>query len=111
MTRTIKLLRLYTNEAAYFGDRRLFEVVTDRARQGGLAGVTVLQALTGFGRSGLLRSGHALSDDRSVVIEIIDEEPALRRFVDALGDLPDVSLITLETVEVLRSRRNEPRDA
>ena len=111
MTQAIKLLKLYTNEAAYFGDLRVFEVVTDRARQAGLAGVTVLQALTGFGRSGLVRSGHALSGDRTVVIEIIDEEPALRRFVDALGDLPDVSLITLETVEVLRSRRNEPRDA
>lgn len=111
MTQAIKLLKLYTNEAAYFGDLRVFEVVTDRARQAGLAGVTVLQALRGFGRSGLVRSGHALSGDRTVVIEIIDEERALRRFVDALGDLPDVSLITLETVEVLRSRQNEPRDA
>src|SRR3546814_19033485 len=41
MTEAIKLLRIYTDEGAYLGDRRVFEVIASRARDAGLAGVTV----------------------------------------------------------------------
>jgi PII-like signaling protein len=97
-----KLLRIYTDEAAYFGDRKAFEVVAIRAREAGLAGATVLQALLGFGRSPHLHTRHLLDDDQSVVIEIVDAGDKLRRFAASLADLPDLGLITLEAVEVLR---------
>jgi PII-like signaling protein len=98
-----KLLRIFTDEAAYFGDRRVFEVVAIRAREAGLAGATVLKALIGFGHTPHLHTRHLLDDDQSVVIEIVDEETRLRAFAAALSDLPDIGLITLEAVEVLRS--------
>ena len=102
MTEKIKLLRLYADESAYFGDRKVFDVIIARAQQQGLAGATALLALSGFGKSARLRSRHMLDENRSVVVEIIDAEPGLRRFVEILDDLPDVGLITLESVEVLR---------
>lgn len=101
MTEQIKLLRLYTDESAYFGDRKVFDVIIARAQPQGLAGATALLALSGFGKSTRLRSRHMLDENRSVVVEIIDEEAGLRRFVEILDDLPDVGLITLESVEVL----------
>lgn len=97
-----KLLRIFTDEAAYFGDRRVFEVVAIRAREAGLAGATVLQALVGFGHTPHLHARRLLEDDQSVVIEIVDEEQKLRAFASSLADLPDIGLITLEAVEVLR---------
>lgn len=97
-----KLLRIYTDEAAYFGDRKVFEVVAIRAREAGLAGATVLQALIGFGHTPHLHARRLLEDDQSVVIEIVDEEQKLRTFAASLSDLPDIGLITLEAVEVLR---------
>lgn len=102
MANPAKLLRIYTDEAAYFGDRKVFEVVATRARDARLAGATVLQALVGFGRSAHRHSRHILEDDQSVVIEIVDDEASLRAFVATLEDLPDIGLITLEAVEVLR---------
>lgn len=78
MTPPIKLLRIYTDEAAYYGDQRVFEVVATRARDARLAGATVLQTLVGFGRTAHMRTRPVLSDDRSVVIEIVDEEANLR---------------------------------
>ena len=102
MDRVSKLLRIFTDEAAYFGDRRVFEVVAIRAREAGLAGATVLKALIGFGHSPHLHTRHLLEDDQSVVIEIVDEEQKLRAFAATLADLPDLGLITLENVEVLR---------
>jgi len=96
-----ELLRIYTDEAAYFGDRKVFEVVATRARDARLAGATVLQALIGFGRTAHRHARHILEDDQSLVIEIVDDEARLRDFVTGLADLPDIGLITLETVEVL----------
>ena len=103
MNRVSKLLRIFTDEAAYFGDRRVFEVVAIRAREAGLAGATVLKALIGFGHTPHLHTRHLLEDDQSVVIEIVDEEQKLRAFAASLSDLPDIGLVTLEAVEVLRS--------
>ena len=51
MTQTVKLLRIYTDEGAYLGDRRVLEVIASRAREAGMAGATVLDARLGFGRS------------------------------------------------------------
>jgi PII-like signaling protein len=96
-----KLLRIYTDEAAYFGDRKVFEVIATRARDAKLAGATVLTARIGFGRSAHMHTRHVLDDDQSVVVEIVDAEDRLRAFVADLADVPDIGLITLEQVEVL----------
>lgn len=97
----VKLLRIYTDEAAYFGDRKVLEVVASRARDAGLAGATVLEALIGFGRSAHMHRRHILESDRAVVVEIVDGEDALRTFAASLGDVPELGLITLEQVEIL----------
>lgn len=96
-----KLLRIFTDEAAFFGDRRVYEEIALRARNGGMAGATVLQALFGFGRSPHTHRKHLLEDEQSLVIEIVDEEARLRTFASALGDIEGIGLITLEAVEVL----------
>lgn len=105
------LLRIYTDEAAYFGNRKVYEVVVSRARDERLSGVTVLEALLGFGRSAHVHRRHVLENDRAVVIEIVDAEERLRTFADGLDDVPGLGLITLEPVEVLRSEspRHSPQ--
>jgi len=101
MMQNKKLLRIYTDEAAYFGDRKVLEVVASRARDAGMAGVTILEALIGFGRSAHQHRRHVLESDRSVVIEIIDEEESVRGFAAKLSDVQGIGLITLEAIEVL----------
>lgn len=101
MSGTMKLLRIYTDEAAYFGDRKVYEVVASMARDAGLAGVTVLEALIGFGRSAHVHRRHVLESDRAVVIEIIDEDTRLRTFAGTLDDIPEIGLMTFEAIEVI----------
>ena len=101
MTQTTKLLRIYTDEGAYFGDRRVLEVIASRARDADLAGITVLDARLGFGQSAHVHRRHVFENDRAVVIEIIGADQRLRAFVDGLDDIPDIGLITLEKVEVI----------
>lgn len=101
MNEQAKLLRIYTDEASYFGDRKVFEVVATRARDAKVAGVTVLQALVGFGRSAHVHRHHILEDDQSLVIEIVDEDARLRAFVASLADVTGIGLMTLEVVEIV----------
>ena len=107
MTQTVKLLRIYTDEGAYLGDRRVLEVIASRAREAGMAGTTVLEARLGFGRSAHVHRRHVFESDRAVVIEIVDEDARLRAFVETLGDIPDVGLMTLEAVEVLGGKAKQ----
>lgn len=102
MTDTIKRLRIYTDEAAYFGDQKVFEVVALRARAAHVAGTTVFRALFGFGHTSHEHRRHVLDDDQSIVVEILDEESKLRAFVDSLSDLEHLGPVTLEATEVLR---------
>lgn len=96
-----KLLRIYTDEAAYIGDRKVFEYIASMARDRKMAGLTVLEALIGFGGSARVHRRHVLESDRAVVIEIVDYEDALRAFIAGLDDVPDIGLITLEAIEVI----------
>lgn len=101
----MKLLRVFTDEAAFFGDRRVYEEIALRARGDGMAGATVVQALFGFGRSPHTHRKHILEDEQSLVIEIVDEEARLRAFAAALGDIDGIGLITLEAVEIIGGRQ------
>ena len=98
------LLRLYTDENAHVGDRRLVDELVRRARDAGLAGATVLRGRVGLGtRAGPIHQHHSLGvgDNMPMVVEIVDEEAPLRAFVARLGGLRHIGLATLERVEVL----------
>jgi PII-like signaling protein len=91
----------HTDESAYVGDRKVFEYVTALARERGLAGATVLEALMGFGHSAHLHRKHVFESDRALVIEIVDVEDKLRRFAAELTAVSGIGLVTLEAVEIL----------
>lgn len=97
----MKLLRVYTDENAYFGDRKVFELIAERARDARLSGATVIEAMIGIGRSAHTHRRHILENDRSVVIEIVDDDAKLRTFIASLRDLKGIGLMTLEAVEIV----------
>ena len=97
----MKLLRVYTDENAYFGDRKVFELIAERARDARLGGATVIEAMIGIGRSAHTHRRHILENDRSVVIEIVDDDKKLRTFLVGLRDLKGIGLMTLEAVELV----------
>jgi PII-like signaling protein len=101
--RKAALIRIYTDEAARAGRKALFETIVCKARDEGIAGATVLRGPMGFGHSSIIQNAGILnlSANLPLVIEIVDAEDKLRKFVQALESFEDIGLITLETVEVL----------
>jgi PII-like signaling protein len=97
------LLRIYTEERARNDGKPLYQTLLLKAADDGLAGATVLRGPMGFGESRRLHNANILdlSGNLPLVIEIVDDEAKLRTFVASLGEMRDIGLVTLQTVEVL----------
>lgn len=102
------LLRLYTDEAALYGDKRLFEVIMERAKEQSLLGASVFRGRVGYGHAPSHPRGF-LDHNYPLVIEVVDEEQRLRSFVTSLSDLHGLGLATIERVEPLIGGRGVER--
>jgi len=106
-SRKAALLRIYTDESARAGHKSLFEAIVCKARDEGIAGATVLRGPMGFGHTHRIQNASILnlSGNLPLVIEIVEEEERLRAFVESLGAMKDIGLVTMEKVEILHECR------
>jgi PII-like signaling protein len=98
------LLRIFFGEDDKFGSSPLYEAIVLKARELHLAGATVLRGPMGFGKSSRLHTSKILrlSEDLPLVIEIVDREENINRFLPILDQMMTSGLITLEKVQVLQ---------
>jgi PII-like signaling protein len=103
-----KLLRIFLGEADKVGHTALHEVIVREARAAGLAGATVWRGTLGFGRTSRIRTTRILdlSTDLPMIVEIVDLEERIDRFLPTLHDLFESSqcggLVTLEKVQIIK---------
>jgi hypothetical protein len=98
------LLRLFLGERDRHEHKPLYEAIVLKARAHGLAGATVLRGLQGFGASTVLHTAKLLelSDDLPMVVEIVDSEDKIQKFLPILEGMMASGLVTLEKVRVLQ---------
>ena len=98
------LLRIFIGEDDQFQGRPLYEAIVMSAREQHLAGATVLRGPMGFGKSSRLHTTKILrlSEDLPLVIEIVDSEDDINRFLPMLDGMMSSGLITMEEVQVLQ---------
>jgi len=75
-----------------------------------LAGATVLRGPMGFGHPTHLHTTHLLRLSRALptVIEIVDSEDAINKFIDAIEGMMGSALVTTEKVKVIRYGESGP---
>ena len=102
--RDAMLLRIFCGEDDKFERQPLYEAIVLRAREMRLGGATVLRGPIGYGRSSRLHTTKILrlSYDLPIVIEIVDTEANINRFLPELDRMMSSGLITLENVQVLQ---------
>lgn len=100
------LLRIYLGESDRWQNQPLYEAIVLKARELELAGATVLRGPMGFGRSSRLHTAKILrlSMDLPLVIELVDTEEKLNRFLPVLGEMMQGGLVTLEKVRIIDYR-------
>lgn len=109
LNRNGKLLRIFIGESDKIRRKPLYEAIVQTAKQQALAGATVLRGVEGFGAdSRVIHTAKILrlSEDLPVVVEIVDEEKKLKKFLEVIDRLFEEAqcggLITLEKAEIIR---------
>src|SRR5438046_3822523 len=98
------LLRIFIGENDKFGSSPLYEAIVLKARELHLAGATVLRGPMGFGKSSRLHTSKILrlSEDLPLLIEIVDSEDSINRFLPILDQMITSGLLTFDKVQVLQ---------
>jgi PII-like signaling protein len=97
------LLRIFIGDSDRHESRPLYQVIVEQARSMGLSGATVLHGPMGFGRHSRIHSAKLveLSGNLPIVIEIVDREDAIQRFMVEVNRLVKEGLVTLERVRIV----------
>jgi uncharacterized protein len=103
------LLRIFVGENDRLHGRPLYHLLVEKARNMKMAGATVLPGPVGFGQSRTVRS--ELNIDAGaylpIVIEIVDTEENIARFLPEIDGMIESGLVTLEKVRAVFYRRPE----
>ena len=97
------LLRIFIGEADKDEGKPLYEWIVLKAREHGLAGATVLRGMMGFGAN--TRKIHTfrfdtLSEDLPIIIEIVDAQDKLEKFLETIEPHIKAGLVTIERAQV-----------
>ena len=104
------LLRIFIGEADRYQGKPLYEWIVLQAREQGLAGATVLRGMMGFGAK--TRQIHTfrfdtLSEDLPIIVEIVDVEGKLDKFLELIEPYIKAGLVTVEKAQI-KFYRYEP---
>lgn len=104
LPRDAVLLRVFFGEDDKSGHVPLYEAIVLKAREMHLAGATVLRGHVGFGHLSRIHTTKILrlSQDLPIVVEIVDTQENIDRFLPVLDGMMSSGLITLEKVQVLQ---------
>jgi uncharacterized protein len=72
-----------------------------RARRAKMAGVTVFEAVEGFGNSGFMHRSHLVSDDSPLAVVIVDAPERIETFLSSIAELLSGIRVVLDDVEIL----------
>ncbi len=104
------LLRIFVGEKDRWEGMPLYEYLVKKAREMNLAGATVLRGVMGFGAHSRLHTAKLLrlSEDLPMVIELVDTEENIQRFLPVLDEVVQEGMVTLERVRVIQYRAPDP---
>ena len=106
------LLRIFVGENDRWHHQPLYEAIVMKAREMHLAGSTVLRGPMGFGKSSRMHTTKILrlSMDLPLVIEIVDSEDKINRFLPIIDEMVRSGLITMEKVKVIQYRHDSDHE-
>jgi|SRR6185437_346123 len=107
LPRDAVMLRVLFGEDDKFENLPLYEAIVLKAREMKLAGATVLRGHVGFGHDSRIHTTKILrlSQDLPIVLEIVDTQEKIDRFLPVLDGMMSSGLVTLEKVQVLQYGR------
>ena len=96
------------HRSARSGSLPLYEAIVMKARAMKLAGATVIRGQAGYGSSGRLHRAKStdIAQDVPVVIDIVDTETKIQRFLPVLAGMMTSGLVTTKPVDRLAFKKH-----
>jgi hypothetical protein len=106
-----KLLRVFIGEQDKWHGQPLYEAIIHLAKKEGMAGATAIKGFMGFGCKSHMHTTKLLrlSEDLPIIVEIVDSEEKIGKFLPHLDEMVKEGLITLEKANVIMYRANHAR--
>lgn len=103
-----KLLRIFIGEQDEWHGQPLYEAIVHLAKKEGMAGATVIKGMMGFGCKSHMHTAKLLrlSEDLPIIVEMVDSEEKISRFLTYLDEMVKEGLITVEKAHVILYRAN-----
>ncbi len=97
------LLRIFIGESDMFQGKPLHKYLLELFKKEGLAGATVLRAVSGYGKTSRLHTTSVLrlSTDLPLVIEVADKKEKIEAIKPKLDGIINGGLITEEKIRVI----------
>src|SRR5882724_10145620 len=97
------MLMVFLDDTDLWNAQPLYEAIVRRLRQAGISGATVHHGIMGFGSH--MKVHHkrlfGISDDKPVVITVVDSEPKIRELLPEIRRMVKEGLIVLLDAEVI----------
>lgn len=112
----LKLVRIFIGESDKCRYNPLYEEIVFLAKKSGLSGATAMRGIMGFGAHSIVHKSKILelSNDLPIIIEVVDSDEKIRKFISDVEDLFDKSknggLITIEEAEVIFYKPGNKRE-
>ena len=109
MTPPVKMLLIYVDETDLWETGTLYEAIVRRLRQLGVSGATVQTGIMGFGSHGKVHHKRlfGISDDRPVIITVVDSEALIRHVLPEIRAMVREGLMVLLDAEVVEAAAGE----
>jgi uncharacterized protein len=99
----VKMMMIYVDETDVYGTGPLYEAIVRRLRQLGVNGATAITGMMGFGAHLKVHRKRlfGISDDKPVVITVVDSEPVIREILPEVRGMVKEGLVVLLDAEVI----------
>jgi len=97
-------LRIFIGEADRVKCTPLYHVLVLKAKEMDMAGVTVCKGIEGFGANSRIKTSRLvdISSDLPVIVEIVDSEEYIHRYLLEIENLLDQGMVILDNVEIIK---------
>ncbi len=102
-----RLLRLHFSERDRYDGVPLYEAIVATCRKLGIAGVTVLRGMQGYGESAELHKHRILAHDQPITAAIVESTENIDRLLPEIEKMLDTGMIAISDVEMVRVRNGD----
>jgi len=104
-----KILKIYISEDSKYKGHNLYHALVLKFKEIGMAGVTVIRGIEGYGQDGRLHSTRVLDISVSlpIIIEVVDVPERIDKAVEVAKEMVNEGLMMVTDVNVIKYGKDD----